>query len=215
MTITTQPTAVSLVQLTRQLNSELSFFLTYGDNPNPNPTRDRRQSGSPNSPTKHRTRKTINAVSYSMEDDTYIHKYSTCISQPSCCTAYYSTVVHGTQLPRRNRTTASKSHRNCGGQSEGRIGLCRAGGKLSSDFVPAWRPRSCRWRCYNVVVVVTATVVASFGLCIHVCRYAETPQLNWAARWDPSDPQQNLIRPLLTMILSLIETERNSPRQVR
>jgi hypothetical protein len=50
MTITTQPTAVSLVQLTRQLNSELSIFLTCGDNPNPNPTRDRRQSGSPNSP---------------------------------------------------------------------------------------------------------------------------------------------------------------------
>ena len=67
----------------------------------------------------------------------------------------------------------------------------------------------------NDIVVVTATVVASFGLCIHVCRYAETPQLNWAARWDPSDPQQNLIRPLLTMILSLVETERNSPGQVR
>ena len=124
-----------------------------------------------------------------------------------CCTR------HATATTRIVRQLAS--HRNCGGQSEGRIGLCRAGGKLSSDFVPAWRPRSCRWRCYNVVVVVTATVVASFGLCIHVCRYAETPQLNWAARWDPSDPQQNLIRPLLTMILSLVETERNSPGQVR
>ena len=141
MTITTQPTAVSLVQLTRQLNSELSIFLTYGDNPNPNPTRDRRQSGSPNSPTKHRTRKTINAVSYSMEDDTYIHKYSTCISQPPRCTACYST---------RHATATTKSYdsfqatgRNCGGQSEGRIGLCRAGGKLSSVFVPAWRPRTC------------------------------------------------------------------------
>jgi hypothetical protein len=60
----------------------------------------------------------------------------------------------------------------------GRIGLCRAGGKLSSDFVPAWRPRNCRWRCYNNdIVVVTATVVASCRLCIRVvCR--NTPQLN-------------------------------------
>ena len=41
MIITTQPTAVSLVKLTRQLNGEISFFLTYDDNPNPNPTQDK------------------------------------------------------------------------------------------------------------------------------------------------------------------------------
>ena len=40
-------------------------------------------------------------MSHSMEDDIYIHRYSTCISQPPRCTAYYSTVVHGMQLPRQ------------------------------------------------------------------------------------------------------------------
>jgi hypothetical protein len=119
------------------------------------------------SQTKHHTRNTINPMSHSMEDDTYIHRYSTCISQPPRCTAYYST-RHATATTRIVRQLAS--HRNCGGQSEGRIGLCRAGGKLSSVFVPAWRPHTCRWRCYNdVVVVVTATVRSSRLWAVHPC----------------------------------------------
>ena len=112
MIITTQPTAVSLVKLTRQLNGEISFFLTYDDNPNPNPTQDKAAVRT--------ARRNIIRGIRSIRCHTAWKMISTYIGTVHASLSLHvvpHTTVHGMQLPRRNRTAASKPRAGIAGAS--------------------------------------------------------------------------------------------------
>jgi hypothetical protein len=112
--------------------------------------------------------------------------------------------MHGTQLPRQNRTTASKSHWICGdrlaSRSEESASVVQEGSFLRILF-----PRGVHVVVGgdaigdDDVVVVAGTVVTYPGLGIHVSK----PHLNWTAK----QVYRILNKPHKFKILILIEMD--------